>query len=149
MNLERFNFDMFGIEQVPVNNKPDVKFKYNLYPFKINKKTHDRIFYNHQMTINYKNIMLSLYNSDRLDFSGIRIQNTTCFKQLVDLFSNSSQLNKVDLNISAVNSVTKIVFIGEILVVNQPKIVLNEKNFNQNITNNLNVTANSTKRDFL
>lgn len=120
-SLERFNFDMFGIEESSTNSP---EFKYNLYPFKTNKKTKERIFYNHQMTINYKNVVLSLFSSDKLEYSGLKVYNATCFKKLVDLFSKYSETNKVDLNISAVNSLTKIVLIGHLNIINQPKINL-------------------------
>jgi hypothetical protein len=123
-NLEKFNFDAFGIEKMLNSNS---EIRYNLYPFKTNKKTSERIFYNYRISFNYNTLILSLYASDKYDHAGIRVLNSTCFKYLVDFFSKSAELSKVDMNITAVNSVTKIVLIGEILVSNQTYVASKEK----------------------
>lgn len=122
-NLEKFNFDAFGIEKVSVNS--DTRF--NLYPFKMNKKTNERIFYNYQISLNYKTIVLSLYSSDKYDRAGIHVLDAKCFKNLTDFFTKPAETSKVDMNISAVNSVTKIVLIGEVLVKDQENVVIKQK----------------------
>lgn len=115
---------MFGIEQVETSNNPDFKYKYNLYPFKFNKKTNERIYYNHQMNINYRSIVLSIYYVNSYDNYGIHIKEVGCYKRLASLFEKSAKLDKVDLNINAVNSITKIVLIGEAYINNQSGIIL-------------------------
>ena len=128
-NLEKFNFDAFGIEKMQNTNS---EVRYNLYPFKVNRKTNERIFYNYQISLSYKTLLVSLYGTDRYDHAGIRVLNSTCYKNLVDFFSKTAEISKVDLNISAVNSITKIVLIGEILVSNQTNVIMKEKNPREN-----------------
>jgi hypothetical protein len=118
---------MFGIEQVETSNNPDFRYKYNLYPFKFNKKTNERIYYNHQMNINYRSIVLSIYYLNSYDNYGIHIKDLVCYKRLASLFEKSAKLNKVDLNINAVNSITKIVLIGEAYINNQSGTILVDK----------------------
>ena len=128
-NLEKFNFDAFGIEKTQNTNS---EVRYNLYPFKVNRKTNERIYYNYQISLSYKTLLVSLYGTDRYDHAGIRVLNSTCYKNLVDFFSKTAEISKVDLNISAVNSITKIVLIGEILVSNQTNVIMKEKNPREN-----------------
>ena len=113
-DLSQFEFNMFGIETT-VDNTSSTK-RFNLYPFKMNDKTHERVFYNYQIALNEKQIKLALYHSDHPELSGFNVENKQCFDSLSDLLEKSSKLKTIDFKISSKNALTKILFIGDIFV---------------------------------
>ena len=138
--LEPFQFDMFGVEMV---THGDQEVIFNLYPFKT-KKNNARIFYNYQITVQDKSIILSLFGSNNAGLSGINVEDSMCYQKIVDLFQRSAKKNKVNLNISATKSYARIVFIGELFVNNKSSRLLIEK-IVTNATNVMNTTNATSK----
>jgi len=110
----QFNFSAFGIEIS--NDKNDSK-SFNLYPFKENELTGERIFYNYQIKINNQYIDFRItHESKNESFTGINIKDRSCFNKLHELLEKSAKLKTVDFTISSENALTKILFIGDLIV---------------------------------
>jgi hypothetical protein len=113
-DLDQFDFNKFGIEMLLVNSTMK---KFNLYPIKLNNETKERIFFNYSITLNNKFIEVALFSStSTTSLFGLNISDTKCFNKIAELLEKSSKLKTVDYNINSKSALTKILFIGEILI---------------------------------
>ena len=87
--------------------------------------TEERIFYNYQIRVNENNVDLGLFHVNKSvpSESGINIEDATCFEKLTNLLMKSADLKTVDFKISSKDLLTKIIFIGDILVDQIPGLI--------------------------